>query len=201
MWFDRKARVAYMDEIRETVASYRTKATYQDYLKLPEGALYQLIGGELVLSPSPESKHQRIRRKLGVAVANFADEHYLDEVYFAPMDVYFNDEETYQPDIFFVPWNREKIVEKGRINGAPDLVVEVLSPSTARDDLTTKFKTYERYGVREYWVIDPDDEGVGIYLGDKGRLTLHQQVQGQGLLKSKVLSGFTVEAEYLFRRR
>ncbi|MDA8335881.1 MAG: Uma2 family endonuclease [Peptococcaceae bacterium] len=190
-----------MDEIRETVASYRTKATYQDYLKLPEGALYQLIGGELVLSPSPESKHQRIRRKLGVAVANFADEHYLDEVYFAPMDVYFNDEETYQPDIFFVPWNREKIVEKGRINGAPDLVVEVLSPSTARDDLTTKFKTYERYGVREYWVIDPDDEGVGIYLGDKGRLTLHQQVQGQGLLKSKVLSGFTVEAEYLFRRR
>ncbi|MDA8334059.1 MAG: Uma2 family endonuclease [Peptococcaceae bacterium] len=190
-----------MDELRETVLSYRKKATYEDYAKLPEGAPYQLIGGELVLSPAPETRHQRTKRKLVAKMSVYVEEHDLGEVFDAPTDVYFNDEETYQPDVLFIPWDRGEIVEKGMINGAPDLVVEVLSPSTAKDDLTTKFTTYERYGVKEYWVINPKDNSVKVYLRNEGRLALGQVVCGHGLIQSKVLSGFAVEAEYLFRRR
>ena len=190
-----------MDEIRETAALYRTKATYSDYLKLPQGSRYQLIRGELVLSPSPEMQHQRISRKLEVAMANFVDEHDLGEVFDAPTDVYFNDEETYQPDILFVPWDRENIVEEGRINGAPALIMEILSPSTAKDDITTKFNTYQQYGVQEYWIINPQDKVVKIYLLEQGKFRLNQKVRAKGTIESRVLSGFTVEAEYLFRRR
>ena len=191
-----------MDEIRETALPYRKKKfTYADYAKLPAGAPYQLIGGELVLSPAPETEHQRTARKLTTRMAVFAEDHDLGEVFDAPTDVYFNEEETYQPDILFVPWDREKIIEKGRINGAPDLVVEVLSPTTAKADLTSKFEIYERYGVKEYWIIDPEDNSVKVYLHSEGRLALIQAVCGHGLVKSQVLAGFTVEADYLFRRR
>ena len=191
-----------MDEIRETALPYRNKkCTYEDYAKLPEGAPYQLIGGELVLSPAPETKHQRISRKLATKMTVFAEDHDLGEVFDAPTDVYFNEEETYQPDVLFVPWDKENIVEKSRINGAPDLVVEVLSPSTAKDDLTTKFQTYEQYGVKEYWIIDPEDNSIKVYLQNEGRLALSQVVHGHGLIESKVLAGFAVDADYLFRRR
>lgn len=190
-----------MDEIRETALSYRNKCTYADYVQLPEGSPYQLIGGELVLTPSPETQHQRISRKLLLKMASFVEEHDLGEVFDAPTDVYFNDKETYQPDVLFIPWEREIIVEKHRINGAPDLVVEILSPSTANDDITTKFRIYEQYGVKEYWIIDPSNKRTEVYLHNDGRLTLIQRVDGKGLIKSKVLSGFAVEAEYLFRRR
>jgi Uma2 family endonuclease len=191
-----------VDEIRETVAIYRSrKCTYEDYAKLPEGAPYQLIGGELVLSPAPSLKHQRVARKLATKMTVFAEDRDLGEVYHAPTDVYFNEEETYQPDIVFIPWDRESILDDGKVNGAPDLVVEVLSPSTANDDLITKFQTYERYGVKEYWIIDPKDNSIKVYLHNEGRLSLGQVVQCHGLIESKVLSGFAVEAEYLFRRR
>lgn len=190
-----------MDEIRETALSYRHKWTYDDYVKLPEGAPYQLIGGELVLTPSPTSLHQRIAAKMVTQMRFFAEGHDLGEVFCAPMDVYFNQEETYQPDVFFIPWEKGKTVEESRINGAPDLVVEILSPSTAKDDLTSKFKTYEQYGVKEYWIIDPANKSIRVYHGEGGSFTLNQHIHVNGLIQSKVLSGFSIEAGYLFRRR
>jgi Uma2 family endonuclease len=131
----------------------------------------------------------------------FLEENGLGILIHAPMDVYFNQEESYQPDIIFIAREREEINENTRINGAPDLVVEILSPSTAKDDLTTKFQTYEQYGVKEYWIIDPEDNSIKLYLQNEGRLALSQVVHGHGLIESKVLAGFAVDADYLFRRR
>lgn len=115
-----------------------------------------------------------------------------------PVDVYFNDEKTFQPDIIFISREKTHIIGRDKINGAPDLVVEVLSPSTAYYDLRKKYRVYERYGAREYWIVDPEEEVVEIYLNREGRFVLHQQVDRQGLVTSAILDGFSLEAAELF---
>jgi len=188
-----------VDEIRETALSYRSgKYTYEDYAKLPEGPRYQLIGGDLVLAPSPTPYHQDVSWNINHLIGGFVLAHDLGIVRYAPLDVYLNEKETYQPDIIFIARNRLGIKGKKKIEGAPDLVVEILSPSTAYDDLTTKFKNYEKYGVKEYWVVDPGAKSVEIFVAASGRLLSDQRVAGQGTVVSKVLAGFTVDLDSLF---
>jgi Uma2 family endonuclease len=187
-----------MDEIRETALPYRQKYTYRDYANVPGETPCQLIGGDLVLTPPPSMYHQRISAKLVARMRIFAESHDLGEVYHPPTSVYFNEEETYQPDIVFIAKGRTAIIEADRVNGAPDLVIEILSPSTAHNDLQTKFKTYEKYALGEYWIIDPDKHMVDVYRKHGAGLTLRRKVGGKGLIESKVLPGFKVDAEYLF---
>ena len=131
-------------------ATTRTKLTYADYAKLPEGAPYQLIDGELVLSPSPTIYHQRISMRLGRALSLFVEAHGLGEVLAAPMDVCLSETNTFQPDLLFVSNARASIVGGPYVEGAPDLVVEILSPSTAYYDLRKKKQVYAASGVGEY---------------------------------------------------
>ncbi|OAT80243.1 restriction endonuclease [Desulfotomaculum copahuensis] len=172
--------------------------TYKDYARLPEGAPCQLIGGSLIMTPSPTPYHQTISMKLGVKLALHALEKGLGLALFAPVDVYFEETETYQPDIIFIAGNRMSIVEKTRINGAPDLVVEILSPGTAYYDLRKKFKTYEKHGVKEYWVVDPGEQSVEIYTRANNRFSLEQKAEKTGPVESHVIPGFTVEIESIF---
>jgi Uma2 family endonuclease len=115
-----------------------------------------------------------------------------------PIDVYFEETETYQPDIIFVSRERLDIIEKERVKGAPDLVVEILSPATAYYDLRKKFKTYERHGVREYWIVDPEGKSISMYENQEGKFVLTQEAEGKGRIESKVLSGFELEVETIW---
>jgi len=172
--------------------------TYEDYSKLPEGAPYQLIGGKLVRTPAPSTRHQIICARLVFRLSDFVRQHNLGLVLFSPIDVYFEETETYQPDIIFISGERLEIIEEERIKGAPDLVVEIISPSTAYYDLRKKFKIYEKHGVKEYWIVDPEERSVAIYENQGGKFVLIQEVFERGKAKSKVLENFELEVGELW---
>lgn len=172
--------------------------TYEDYRKLPEGAPYQLIGGELVLTPAPGTYHQIVSMRLGLQMGNYVTASRSGIILFAPIDVYLGEKETYQPDIIFIGSSRMGIIEPERVNGGPDLVVEILSPSTAYYDLRQKFKVYERSGVREYWIVDPKQKSVQVFVSRDGKFALDQEAGLDGAVYSRLLEGFTVELQSIF---
>lgn len=176
-----------------------THYTYADYEKLPEGAPYQLIGGDLVKEPSPVPYHQMVSIRIVFELVKFVEERDLGIVLDAPMDVYFSDTEVYQPDIMFISKDRRNIIGEKNIEAAPDLVVEILSPSSAYYDLRHKMHVYETSGVREYWVVDPIEKGVEIYQNINGEFKLFNKALSSGLIRSALLEGFTVELEKVLR--
>ncbi len=180
--------------MESTIQNY----TYADYQKLPEGAPYQLIGGELVMSPAPTLYHQRIIRKLVNLLSNFVESHHLGEVFFAPVDVFLDHENTFQPDIVFVSKERAAIMDEQKINGAPDLVVEILSPSTAYYDLKKKKEMYEKYGVKEYWIVDPMEKTIDVLVHRNGSFTLNAQAKMNQPIASVIIAGFEVNTKNIF---
>jgi len=176
----------------------KKRYTYEDYEKLPEGAPYQLIGGELIMTPSPMPYHQIIVRNIGFELLKFNEQRRLGEVIFAPMDVYLSETETYQPDIIFISKDRVNIIGEKKIEAAPDLVIEILSPSTAYYDLRHKKRIYEKSGVKEYWIVDPMEKGLEAYENVNGEFKVFSQAQEKDRVKSKLLEGFGVELEKAF---
>jgi Uma2 family endonuclease len=149
--------------------SARLKFTYRDYLLLPEGDRRELIEGDFFITPVPNIRHQVISRNLGIRLWEHVDTNGLGQVFLAPTDVVLSPESVVQPDILFVSNERRGIITEANVSGAPDLVVEILSPSTAERDRELKLTLYARYGVREYWIVDPDDETVeAMELGAEG---------------------------------
>ncbi len=147
------------------------KFTYEDYKNLPESETkrYELIEGELLMIPSPTFEHQDVSANLAFALAKFVREHKLGKVLNAPLDVVLDDENVVQPDIIFISKARSHIIHKEAIKGAPDLVVEILSPSTSERDRTMKKKLYARARVTEYWLVDPESKTIEILkLGETG---------------------------------
>lgn len=176
----------------------KKSATYYDYLQMPEGAKYQLIGGEIVEMPSPTLYHQRIVTRLSRKISNFILDNGLGEVFVAPLDVYFSDEETYQPDIL-VLFNESlyKMQEK-YIEGAPDLIIEVLSPNTAHYDLNNKKFIYQEFGVKEYWIVDPNAKSIKIFENHSSGFILISEFSSIELLQSKLISGFEISLSEIF---
>ena len=171
--------------------------TYEDYASLPEGAPYQLIEGELVMAAAPLPFHQDIVLNIAAPLRAFVSANNVGKVYIAPIDVYLSDANTYQPDIIFIAKSRLEIIGEAKIEGAPDLVVEILSPSTAYYDLKRKKRIYEETGVLEYWIVDPFEKSIEIYENANG-FQLWQQAQEQGAITSKLLSGFELTLEQVF---
>jgi Uma2 family endonuclease len=138
------------------------------FKSLPEGTLVQLIENNLVMSPSPKDLHQRLVTKLTSKLEHYVEHNGLGEVRVAPYDVYLDRKNAYQPDLIFIAnENLHKIQENG-LHGAPDLVIEVLSPGTAKYDKGKKKTVYERCGVKEYWIVDPATKATtGFVLQDK----------------------------------
>lgn len=173
--------------------------TYLDYEKLPEGSPYQLIGGELIKEPSPVPYHQILSCRIEFELLKFIEEKDLGQVLYAPVDVYFSETETYQPDIIFISKERINIIGEKKIEAAPDLVMEILSPSTAYYDLRHKMRVYEKSGVKEYWIIDPQEKSIEVYENESGQFTIFSKAQNKGILSSKLLEGFKVDLEKVFR--
>ena len=175
--------------------------TYEDYEKLPEGAPYQLIGGKLVITPSPIPYRQELSRELGFKLFTFVKKNDLGHVYYAPLDVYFSETDVYQPDILFIHKKREKIIGKTKIEGSPDIVIEILSPSTAYYDLRKKFRIYEKFGVKEYWIVDPELKRIEVYENENSKYKIFSEAENEGSVSSAVLKGFEVELTELFGGR
>ena len=133
------------------------KWTYEDYARLPEdGNRYEVLDGELYVSPSPRTRHQAVSRNLVSLLHVYVSQHGLGEVYSAPIDVIFAPRMVAVPDIVFVAATRKSIITGRAIEGAPDLSVEILSPSSVRQDRVVKAVLYARHGVRHYWIADPE---------------------------------------------
>lgn len=176
------------------------RQTYADYCRLPEGAPYQLIGGELIMTPAPSTYHEIIRNNIHRVVDKVIFENGLGKLFTAPVDVFLSETEVYQPDLLFVAQNRFSIIEEERINGAPDWVAEILSPSTAYYDLRTKYRAYAQHGVKEYWIVDPKEKSVQVYVLEAGKFRLDQEaVDSKGEVRSRVIPGFNMSAEDVFR--
>lgn len=147
---------------------------YDDYKSLSDHTdkRYELLNGDILMVPSPTTSHQRVSRDLGFLLFQHVRANKLGEVFFAPIDVVLgqgSDREVAQPDILFVSAQRRAIIAEGEIQGAPDLMVEILSPSTEALDRGYKKALYARRGVSEYWIVDPKSQTIEVYsLSDAG---------------------------------
>ena len=177
----------------------KTKLTYDDYAKTPDDERWELIDGELIMAVGPGEIHQSAQAALGSRLFFFVEQGRLGRVYFSPFDVVLTDTDTVQPDLLFVSKARVDIITPANIQGAPDLVVEVRSPSTARQDWTVKRELYARHGVKEYWLVDPEARTVTALVLEDGKLKV-VGVYGEGdTLISPTLEGFSVNLNDIFR--
>jgi len=138
--------------------------TYQDYILFPDnGKRYQIIDGEIYMSPAPIPYHQKILANLEDILRQFVKTNKLGVVFFAPCDVLLSDVDVVQPDIFFISTERMGIIKNKYIEGAPDLVIEITSPYTKKLDKIQKKRLYEIYKVAEYWIVDVDKKTLEVF--------------------------------------
>ena len=181
------------------MTSPRVRLTIDDYMATPDDQRYQLLDGELVLAPSPITKHQWIVVRLLVALHQFVTAQELGTTFIAPYDAVLSQHDVAQPDILFVSNARAAIITEANIQGAPDLVVEILSPGTARYDRGYKRDLYSRHNVLEYWLVDPATETVEVLTqGDTG-LTVAAVNRRADTLTSPLLAGLDIDLEGVFR--
>ncbi len=184
-----------------TIRSLELKFTYEDFLLFSEdGKRHELIDGDHFVTPAPSTRHQRISLRLATAIEVFLKDHPLGELFVAPCDVVLSDVDVVEPDLLFVASSRQAIISERNIQGPPDLVVEILSDSTRKTDEMIKRKLYERFGVREYWIIDPDLDTIKIHRKGQdgytrpGTLTREHDHQ----VTTPLLPGFHVALAELF---
>ena len=176
----------------------KTRLTYADYLKTPDDERYELLNGELVMAAAPLLYHQYILRKLLNKMSDYIDERNLGELYSSPADVILSDTDVVQPDLLFVSSHRSHILTRENVRGAPDLVVEILSPATAERDRTIKLDLYAQHGVKEYWIVDSDARTITILVRRESRFEV-AGIYGEGqTLRSPTLAGFSVALEEIF---
>ena len=177
----------------------RIKFTYEDYKHTSDNERYELINGDLVImAPAPREAHQRVDMVLGSRLHLYVEAHDLGRVYSAPFDVVLSNTVVVQPDLIFVSKERLHIINEDNIRGAPDLVVEILSPSTAGRDRTVKRTIYAGCKVKEYWQVDTDAKTVMVLLlGKEGYEVAGIYGEGQ-TLTSPTLEGFTLNLNEIF---
>jgi Uma2 family endonuclease len=169
------------------------RLNYEDFCGLPnDGKRYEIIDGELFVTPSPLTRHQLVVANLLYYLTDIVKRHDLGRVYPAPFDVVFSEHDVVEPDMLYVSKARRSVVTERNVRGAPDLVVEVLSEGTAKIDRTTKLKLYARYGVSEYWVIDPNECSAEIYRLVPGGYELSARLDSSQSLTSPLFPGFSL---------
>ncbi|HMV45013.1 MAG TPA: Uma2 family endonuclease [Leptospiraceae bacterium] len=176
----------------------KKESTYADYLKTPEGGKFQLIGGEIIEITSPSLYHQDILLNLSSLFRNFLLKNKIGKVFVSPLDVMLSEKDVYQPDIRILLNESFPKMKENKIEGTPDLVVEILSPSTAYYDLKQKKTTYEKSGVREYWVVDPIQKTVELFENQNGKFISFAEHSKTEIAKSRLVAGMEIELEQVF---
>ncbi len=175
-----------------------TRLTYDDYCLLPnDGKRYEIIDGELFVTPSPRTAHQKIVTRLTRFQSAFAEDANLGQVFVAPFDVVFSNFDVVEPDLLYISNERASVVTEKNVQGSPNLVVEVLSETTEKTDRTTKLKLYARYGVEEYWIIDSSGPSAEVYRGTPHGLELAAKLSAVDALTSPMFPGFSLPLKKL----
>lgn len=183
--------------IRDTA---RRKLTYEDYVLFPEdGQRHEIIDGEHYVSPAPTPKHQRVSMRLSVRIGGFVEQHRLGEAFASPIDVLLSRHDILQPDLLFISNERAAILKDKNIQGAPDLVVEILSGSTRKLDERIKPARYELLGVREYWIVDPLADRVHVFKAEGESFHQAAELSGDDVLTTPLLPGLEIPLRYLFQ--
>lgn len=174
-----------------------TRMTAKAFSELPESNLpTELIDGELIVSPAPIPEHQSASVELLFLLRGIIPN---GKLFHAPIDVYFDEANILQPDIVWVAQDSQCFIGDKRLEGAPDLVIEILSPSTARRDKNKKFSLYEKHGVREYWLVDPIAQYVEVWRLEDGKFE-PKGVFGPGdTFTSAVLNNQPVDVSLIFK--
>jgi Uma2 family endonuclease len=170
-------------------ASPGQKLTYDDFVLFPDdGKRHELIDGEHYVTPSANVGHQRVLGHLHVSIATWLESHPIGQVFLSPLDVVFTQFDVVEPDLLYCSHERAaQILTRQNVQGVPELVVEIASPGTRRRDETVKRHLYERAGVSEYWIVDPEVEVVRVYRreGDAfGRAIEFSRERGDALTTS-----------------
>lgn len=173
-----------------------TRMTYQDLLELPDdGKHYELIDGELYVNAAPLLRHQRILRRIVTMLDRYLEAHNAGEVFFSPTDVVLAEDNVVEPDAFVILSSRAVIAKVRSVDGAPNLVVEVLSESTRRRDEVMKRQLYERYGVDEYWIVDPIANHLTVYRREQNAFV---RVETGDVITTPLLPGFSLALAGVF---
>lgn len=198
-------RILEQSVVQEKSADYQTKPckklTYQDYLNLPEdpGYRYEILDGILVKDPSPGVAHQRVVRRLLRILEDFFSQYDSEgEMFIAPLDVTFEDISVVQPDLFYVPGEQKRIVKETRIDGAPGLVIEVISPSSSRKDRMQKLSIYQRAGVQHYWLINPEEKTLECFALRDGSYFLAATGMDEDVVDNPGFPGLSVALKALW---
>jgi len=173
---------------------------YEDYLRLPDdGKRYEIIEGVLYVANAPGYDHQFTSAKITFFLQLFVTERKLGIVLTAPFEVHLSEtSRPVQPDILFLTNQQQPTPGTQFFEGAPALIVEVISPSSIRLDRHAKFDVYERAGVTEYWLADPKTHAVEIYVLSNGEYALFGQFTGEEVIHSQVLAGLAITTSVLF---
>lgn len=178
-------------------AQVETRMTAAEFFELPESSLpVELLDGEVLMSPAPELGHQDIVLQTALALKSLVTE---GKIYIAPVDVYLDEFNIVQPDVLWLAAESTCLPVEGKyLRGAPDLVVEVFSPGSISRDKKKKFRLYEKHGVREYWMLDPQERYIEVQRLDGGRFTLQGVYEPDDSFESAALGGKVVEVKSLF---
>jgi Uma2 family endonuclease len=183
----------------QDAAARRIKLGWEELLELPEdGNRYEILDGELVMTPPPAICHQVVLRNLTTRLHEHVTANSLGTVLFAPVAVRLDETTIAEPDLIFVTADRASIIRELSIDAAPNLVVEILSPSTAKRDRTVKAQLYARLGVDHYWIVDPKARGLEAFERDRDAYREGVIVEGEATFEPTLFPGLRVELSALW---
>lgn len=181
------------------------KLTYEDFLQFPDdGKRHELVDGEHYVTPSPNLRHQVILGDLYLLIASWLEAHPVGRIFLSPFDVVLSNFDIVEPDLLYMSNERAAaVLTSQHVKGTPELVVEIASPGTRRRDETIKRRLYERAGVAEYWVVDPDVEVIRIYKreGDTFARAFELSRERGEVLETPLLAGLELPLARVFRDR
>ena len=172
--------------------------TYADYARLPDDRRYEVIDGELYLTPAPTPYHQMVKLRIEKILLDHVESRGLGQILDAPCDVVLSQFDVLQPDVFFISSGRLAAIGEKYISDAPDLVVEVLSPGTRKRDRFLKSKRYARFGVGEMWIADPDRKTIEVFVNAGERFRRDAIYGGETVLRSPLLPGLEIPLARIF---
>jgi Uma2 family endonuclease len=177
----------------------RTKLTYEDYEAFPDdGNRYEIIDGEVCVSPPPITAHQWASAELTWLLGSHIRQYELGRLFYAPFAVMLSPHDVFEPDVVFISEDRMVLLGEKGLRGAPDLCIEISSPSTRTYDRTVKRERYAQFGVDEYWIVDPDTKTVEVFVLEAGAYRLQAIARADDRVASSVLPQLDLRASALF---